>query len=175
MLGKVLTAKEDVLIGPFNLKVSSAALVLCVFIAPVALSGCGGSEDRSESTVTQSAPANELELAPRIPPEAPRAVLGNQNSGRSSGSVLDRKKGDLETEGNGLEMIISAFDQQDFDASMQMIAENSSQKHYRQLDSAMRYLLDARAAGRKQQLHELVNGKTGEEVIRLALEDSRSR
>lgn len=71
--------------------------------------------------------------------------------------------------GDGLNLVIFASDRQEYNESLRMIAEQTSDTQFQQLDAAMRYLMinDPSIMNDEQRLFEAVNGKTGMEVLQM--------
>jgi hypothetical protein len=78
-----------------------------------------------------------------------------------------------------MEMIIYAADRREYRESLQLIAEQSSDEKFQQLDAALRYLMinDPSIMNDEQRLFEFINGKTGTEILQITADllDNRAR
>lgn len=71
--------------------------------------------------------------------------------------------------GDGLNLMIFASNRQEYKESLRLIAEQTSDEQFQQLDAAIRYLMinDPSIMNDEQRLFEAINGKTGMEVLQM--------
>ena len=143
-------------------KIRSSAL-LPLFSAAL-IAGCG------EEPAQQ---AEQTEDSPRmIEREAPQRATDTATEASTDQSAADFRvvpqiDAKLEEDGMGLETIINASSKKAFAESMSWIAEDVSQKQYEQLERSLRYIeaYDSSVLGSEKRYLELIDGKTGQELI----------
>jgi len=140
----------------------STALVALFSAALV--SGCG--EEQSQEA---EAPENDSRMIAREAPQRAsnsEAQAGNDQD-ETDFRVVPRLEGQLEQDGMGLETIIDGSSKKAFADSLSWIAEDVSPEQYEQLERSIRYIdaYDSYVLGSEERLLELVNGKTGQELI----------
>lgn len=136
------------------------------------VSGCG-SDNEAETHV-------EPQLAEEPAPEtqARRDVRRSTDDERTTAASappraddparnIPKMVGDAPEEGHGLTMIVDGSSPEAFRQSLEIIAEDTSEAQYSQLDSAIRYLRVYSPAGWSglPALYESLDGMTGEEII----------
>lgn len=96
---------------------------------------------------------------------------------RDPAKNIPRFSGEAEEDGYGLTMIVDGSSPEAFQESLEMIARDSTDQQYRQLDSALRYLKMYSPAGwsGNAALYQSLDGMSGEEIIEKAAERRRSR
>ena len=140
-----------------------------LLIAPLlTIAGCGDEKPVTDDDVDPE-PAQSFELAPRARPTMPPPV--EKQADKASGILDERKTGELAHDGTGLIMVISAIDKDDFNQSLSLIAQETNSEQYQALESSLRYLKhnNGWVQGKDDRLMQLVDGKTGEEVIEMAV------
>lgn len=118
----------------------------------------------------RSAPRRQAPVAERVPHvselDADKPLL-----------EAARLHGGQDGPGNGLELPIFASDRAEYRESLRLIAEDSSDEQYQQLDAALKWLLinDSSIMNDEQRLFETVHGKTGSEVLALVADQITRR
>ena len=81
--------------------------------------------------------------------------------------MVPNLEGRLEKDGLGLETIIDASSKKAYADSLAWIAEDVSAEQYKQLERSLRYIrvYDSSVLGNEQRFLELIDGKTGQELI----------
>ena len=147
------------------------------FILPIAatliLAGCGSDSDEIETAVQEEAAEPTTQTQPRrevrreeermeVPARTPQSDDVERNIPRIQGSATE--------EGYGLTMIVDGSSPQAFQQSLELMAEDTTQEQYRQLDSALRYLraYSPEAWQGTPNLYASLDGMTGEEIIEKA-------
>ena len=137
---------------------------LLVLFSAALTTGCG---EEPEQQAEQ--PENDAAMIER---EAPQRPSGTEEQAQSDQDATDfrvvpRLEGKLEEAGMGLETIIDASNKQAFADSMSWIAEDVSQQQYKRLERSLRYIqaYDSSVLGNEQRFLELIDGKTGQELI----------
>lgn len=144
------------------MKFQSTALV-ALFSAAL-LTGCG-----EEPAPEAEQPGSEPRMIER---EAPQRSSDTREQAESEQDATDfrvvpRLEGKLEEDGMGLETIIDASSKKAFADSMNWIAEDVSEKQYQRLERSLRYIeaYDSSVLGNEERFFELIDGKTGQELI----------
>lgn len=143
-------------------KIRSSAL-LPLFSAAL-IAGC--SEDPAQQ-------AEQAEDSPRmVEREAPRraadpATEASKDQDSADFKVVPQIDAKLEQDGMGLETMINASSKKAFAESMSWIAEDVSKKQYERLERSLRYIeaYDSSVLGSEERYLELIDGKTGQELI----------
>ncbi len=154
-------------------------LTLAVLALAVA---CG----QNEEPVAEQQPAQALETAPaqtdrtvrRSRQEEPQPLPRPDDVDPSK--KIPRIQGEAQQDGFGLTMIVDGSSPQAFAESLELMAMDTTQEQYRQLDSALRFLgtYDPNSwSGGMTSLYQSLDGLTGEEIIERArtLRDNRRR
>ena len=135
------------------------------------LAGCGKEpEPVAEPESTGSALELPQRAAPRAdrnrPAATPEVVQPEDDQPLSA---APRIKGESPVPGDGLNLVIFASDRQEYNESLRMIAEQTSDTQFQQLDAALRYLMinDPSIMNNEQRLFETINGKTAMEVLQM--------
>jgi len=149
--------------------VKDLLLVSTVLLSAV-LAGCSGGDE---------APAEEASAersAVGVPRQAPRSTRGSDvphvSELDADKPLLEapRLRGGGESESSdGLDLVLFASDRTEYRDSLRLIAENSSDEQFQQLDAALKWLLinDTSIMNDEQRLFETINGMTGTEVLAL--------
>ena len=143
--------------------------LIILTIATLFIAGCGNGNDAEAPAETQMAeeqtPATETRRELRRASDEPSSepLPRTDDPARN----IPRITGDAEVEGYGLTMIVDGSSPEAFRQSLEIIAEDSTEAQYRQLDSAIRYLRAYSPAGWEglPSLYGSLDGMTGEEII----------
>lgn len=144
-------------------KVIAAGIVLAVS-AIVGCSNDAGTENPEETT---SAPKMTQREAPSR--TAPTEQV-SQTEKNEDFRVMPRLDGALEEDGMGLDVIIDASNKQAYADSLEWISQDASKEQFSRLENSIRYLhmYDSSVLGREAALLDVVDGKTGYEIIERA-------
>lgn len=151
-----------------------------LILAALFVSGCGNGEETENRGEPQMAegPTTETQARREVRRTAEKDRSATSAPPRADDPARDIPKlvGDAPEEGHGLTMIVDGSSPEAFRQSLELIAEDTSEAQYSQLDSAIRYLRFYSPAGwgGLPALYESLDGMTGEEIIREA-EQVRSR
>ncbi|QOC23817.1 hypothetical protein IC757_06750 [Wenzhouxiangella sp. AB-CW3] len=156
-------------------------------IVPIAatffLVGCGSDDQDEAANEVETAPAAEqTEQQPRREVRR-RSEQEPQEPTRTTDADprrLPHLQGAAEVDGHGLTMIVDGSSPEAFQQSLELIASDSTDEQYQQLDSAIRDLQmnSPEGWGGAEALFRSLDGMTGEEIIERAAErrrQSRSR
>jgi len=154
------------------------------YILPIAatliLAGCGSDSDETETVVQEEAAEPTAQTQPRREVrreqermDVPATTPGSDDAERN----IPRIEGGATEEGYGLTMIVDGTSPQAFQQSLELIAQDTTQEQYRQLDSALRYLraYSPEAWQGTPNLYASLDGMTGEEIIEQAASLRRER
>ncbi|GAB4172541.1 MAG: hypothetical protein Kow0020_07610 [Wenzhouxiangellaceae bacterium] len=149
-------------------------ILAVVLIALITLTGCGGGE--TPSAEPESPAASNLQAKKPAPRTATPAAAPRASETKPLLSA-PRLKGEQSEPGNGLELVIWAGDRAQYEESLREIAAQTNDEQYQQLDAALRWMLinDRRVMNKEERLFELINGKTGMEVLQMVAEELNSR
>ena len=153
------------------------SLMTVAVVTSFGLVGCGGDNDASEPAA--EAAVADVEAVRRPLPGADRRngppvnmATGPELDSLPSGvgaryQVVPEVDGELEAEGEGLQLILDGTSDAAFRDTMSQVASGSSKAQYDELEQAIRFLVayDPAVLGSPQRLRDLVDGMTGEEVI----------
>ena len=142
--------------------VSGAAFLL---FSTLFINGCG--EDQVEQAAeTENSPQMIQREAPNRSPRSERAETVAEDSATDF-RVVPNLEGRLEKDGLGLETIIDASSKKAYADSLAWIAEDVSAEQYKQLERSLRYIqvYDSSVLGNEQRFLQLIDGKTGQELI----------
>jgi len=147
------------------MKNAAIALILSAIVLAACSNEQASQNEASESPddlmVNRSAP----ETSARVP--APRPAAPAEESERPL-IEAPRIRGQAEaSDGSGMDLIIYAADRREYQESLQLVAEQSTDSEFQQLDAALRYLMinDPSIMNDEKRLFEFINGKTGEEIL----------
>jgi len=128
-----------------------------------------GETAQAETTAEQREVRRERERAE--PQELPR------RNEVDPAKKIPKIEATAEQDGYGLTMVVDGSSPEAFQESLELIAMDTTQEQYRQLDSALRYLgtYDPAAWGGMAALYESLDGMTGEEIIAHAREQRAKR
>ena len=146
--------------------------------ATLILIGCGSGNNDAEAPTAEAVPEATTETETRREvrrrSETDEAPAAPDDDGVHR---LPRLEGGTETDGHGLTMIVDGTSPAAFEQSLELIASDSSESQYRELDSAIRYLrmYSPQGWGGPAALYESLDGMTGEEIIEMAAERRRAR
>ena len=156
------------------------SLILIVMALPMLLflSACG-SDDSQESTTetsTASKAPDRDRTTRRVARNTPPPIV---NPNEDPAKKIPKITAQGEQEGYGLTLIVDGSSPEAFAESLALIASDTSEQQYRQLDSAVRYLQVYSSDGWAglPGFYERLNGMTGEEIIARAnrLKEERGR
>ena len=146
-------------------------MLLTILLASVLLVITGCSNDApdqasGESQAQETAPTRER----TIRREEPVAQLPPPSANEDPAKKIPRRTGQTQEEGFGLTLMVDGSSPEAFAESLELIASDSSNQQYRQLDSALRYLQVYSSDGWSglPGFYERLNGMTGEEIIQRA-------
>lgn len=136
----------------------------------------------SEPEPAAPEPSRSIETAPRSAPSvssraAPAASTASQVEDNLELIAKPRLTGRSPVPGNGLETVIFATTREEYAESLSMIAEETSDEQYQQLDAALRWLMinDASIMNDEARLFERINGKTGTEILQMTADQVQNR
>lgn len=140
---------------------------LVLLLSAAFIAGCS---DEPENDVQQASETPRM-----IEREAPQRPSSGNTETDPDRSLTDFRvvpdlEGKLEEDGMGLETIIDASSKKAYADSMAWIAEDVSAKQYQRLERSLRYIrsYDPAVLGNEQRFLQLIDGKTGEELIKRA-------
>lgn len=147
--------------------------ILCILSVAFLAVGCGSDEQPAEE---------KTEAAQEQPAETEREVVRRSERQEEESQPLPRRdevdpekripriKGDAQEEGYGLTMVVDGSSAQAFQESLELIAMDTSQAQYDNLDAALRFLAtyDTAAWSGLPNLYKTLDGMTGEEIIQRA-------
>lgn len=147
--------------------------------ATVFLAACGSDSEPdvpaepelTQETVTVAEPRREVRRAPEEPSQ-PLPTRSSEPAGD-----IPAVRGQAQTEGYGLTMLVDGSSPRAFEESLEMIASDATERQYHQLDSALRYLraYAPEAWEGLPNLYKSLDGLSGEEIIELATEMQANR
>lgn len=156
---------------------------ICILSVAFLAIGCGSDEPAPADEPTQAAqeqPAGtDREVVRRSErPEEPEPLPRRDEVDPEK--KIPRVEGEAQEEGYGLTMVVDGSSPEAFQESLELIAMDTTQEQYRQLDSALRFLAtyDTAAWQGLPNLYETLDGMTGEEIIERAhamRQDRRNR
>jgi len=128
------------------------------------LAGCGKEEPQTEVTEDQDRPRMVERQAPR---REARAEPAAQTQPDEDFRVIPKLEAGSEEEGMGLDLIIDASSKQAYAESLRWMAQDASREQIASLERSVRYIhmYDPSVLGREERMLEIINGKTGNEVI----------
>lgn len=140
--------------------------------AAVLMSGC--QSDRDEAPATETVEQETAAVSERVTRQ--RSVVGEavvaRDRERSDPSRnIPRLQGQFSQPGLGLSLIVDGSTPEAFMESLELIAAETSDEQYQQLDAALRYLrvYSSAAWGGLPGLYQSLDSMTGEEIIEHAL------
>lgn len=162
-------------------------LLIALAVSTAGLAGCGGDPEPAEPAA--EAASADVDAVRRPLPGAGRRegppvnmATGPQTESLPSSvdaryQVVPEVEGQLDAEGEGLQMILAATSATEFRDSLAQVASATSSEQYGELEQAIRFLIayDPAVLGSTDQLHALVDGMTGEEVIARATDLAQIR
>lgn len=144
--------------------------VLAALLAATAaliVAGCGSEEPEQSDAAQEPAPRMIEREAPRRsePEPAPSSEPAEEDF-----RVVPDVDGALEEDGMGLDVIIDASSKQAYADSLRWISEDASKDQVQKLESAIRYIhmYDPAVFGNEERMLNVIDGKTGQEVIEYA-------
>lgn len=154
---------------------------ICILGLALVLTACGEEEtpppEESPQTAQEESSSNEREIRRSDDQgrEEPEALPRRDQEDPSK--KIPRLEGEAEEGGYGLTMVIDGSSPEAFQESLELMAMDTSEEQYQQLDSALRYLgtYDTAAWSGLPDLYENLDGMTGEEIIERAREMRRKR
>jgi hypothetical protein len=157
---------------------STVKRVILPIAATLILVGCGTGNDESETVVVEStqestdATEGRREVRRRSEDDPQRSTGTGDEVPR-----LPRLEGAAESDGYGLTMIVDGSSPEAFNESLALIAEDTSQSQYQELESAVRYLrmYSPHGWGGAEALYAALDGMSGEEIIEKANERRAAR
>lgn len=155
---------------------SLAALAIASLMS-LGLSGCSRSDDSAQVVVEEASDEASSVLRERRT-RAQTATPPPPPTRQADPSVrIPRERGQATREGYGLTFVIDGSSPAAFAESLELIASDSSDEQYQQLDSALRYLQVYSPDGWQglPEFYMRLNGMTGEEVIERANRFSAER
>jgi len=159
------------ILGECEFKMNKINVLLTILLASalLVLTACSNDEPDTEgveSEAQETAPTRER----TIRREEPVAQLPPPSANEDPSKKIPRRTGQTEEEGFGLTLMVDGSSPEAFAESLELIASDSTQEQYRQLDSALRYLQVYSSDGWSglPGFYERLNGMTGEEIIRRA-------
>lgn len=162
-------------------------LTAAVLATSIGLVGCGNDPEPTEPTAEPQ--TSEVEAVRRPLPGADRRegppvnmITGPETEKLPSGvdsrhQVVPDVDGQLETDGDGLQLFLDGTSDAAFRDTLAQVASGTSEAQYRDLERSIRFLVayDPAVLGSPQRLRETVDGMTGEDVIARADELARAR
>ena len=151
---------------------------LAMILAAAMLTAC--SDDPESTAQTDEAPDSGAVSVNRTAParSAPEQPAASPDDREQPLISAPRIRGQGESEdGGGMDMIIYAADREEYQESLQLIAEQTTDRQFQQLDAALRYLMinDPSIMNDEQRLFEFINGKTGTEIMQATSERLKNR
>lgn len=153
---------------------------LAIIVAAALLTAC--SNDPESTAQSEQAPeSGELSVNRTAPDRSAPEPQTARSEDRDQPLIsAPRVRGQAESEdGGGMEMIIYAADRREYQESLQLIAEQTTDRQFQQLDAALRYLMinDPSIMNNERRLFEFINGKTGAEIMQATAEllENRAR
>jgi len=149
-----------------------------ILLVSLLLLGC--SEDQDADSAQAENESSEISVNRSAPSRTARAPAAPAAAPSVDEPLISapRLKGQAETsDGSGMDMIIYASDRREYQESLQLIAEQSTDQQFQQLDAALRYLMinDPSIMNKEQLLFEFVNGKTGTEIMQATADLLKAR
>ncbi|MDT8437966.1 MAG: hypothetical protein RQ729_03015 [Wenzhouxiangellaceae bacterium] len=146
------------------------ALPLTAVLA-LTLTACGKDEPAAPETAS-SGPSMVERAAPRQQNQ-PAAQVSQDEDFR----VMPRVEGQLDGDGMGLDVIIDASSKRAYAESLRWIAEDASKEQMASLERSIRFIhmYHPSVLGQEARMLDVINGKTGNEVIAMATEVSQKR
>lgn len=146
-----------------------AILTVCTLL----LAACG---DKPESQPEETGSA-AVEMIERKAPEPRPEPQSEFKQPTTSSQALIKTEGRLAEEGSGLDVIINASDAEAFAESLNWIAQDASKEQFDNLERAIRVIrtYHPQVMGDEQRFLDLVDGKTGTELIAESVQVMKSR
>ena len=145
--------------------------IILPIAASLILVGCGSGNDDVDSPVAETGPETTAETETRREVRR-RSETDEAPAARDGDGVhrLPRLSGSAEEDGYGLTMIVDGSSPAAFDQSLELIAADTSESQYQQLDAAIRYLRmnSPHGWGGAEALYAALDGMSGEEIIEKA-------
>lgn len=153
----------------------SAALtaVMLALSAVLTVSGCGKDDQPAETTSQSERPSMVQRQAPQREARQEPADTSPDQDFR----VIPKLEPGVDEDGMGLELIIDASSKDAYAQSLRWIAEDASKEQLARLERSVRYIhmYDSSVLGSEQRMLQLINGKTGNEVIGHAANIAQNR
>lgn len=142
---------------------------ICILSLAFLVAGCGQEEAPAEPTAETSqeqANDDQREIVRREESRTEAQPLPRRDE-ENPEKRIPRMEGEAEEEGYGLTMIVDGSSPEAFKDSLELIAMDTSDQQYQQLDSALRFLgtYDTAAWQGLPNLYSSLDGMTGEEII----------
>jgi len=155
---------------------------ICILSLAFVAVGCGGQEepanDEATETVQEQPAETQRDVVRREERQSEPQPLPRRDD-QNPEKRIPRMQGEADEEGYGLTMVVDGSSPEAFKQSLELIAMDTSDEQYRQLDSALRFLgtYDTAAWQGLPNLYSALDGLTGEEIIERArkMRDERRR
>lgn len=152
--------------------------IIFLIAATALLAGCPADNDAepAEEAVAETTPtvSEQRAMRQRRNPEPPSIPEGSRSLTDPS-RELPRLTGELDDDGYGPSMIIDGSSPEAFRQSVELIAADSSERQYREFNSALRFLRTYALGARDlEEFYQTLDGMTPEEVVEMVAE-RRSR
>lgn len=156
---------------------------ICILSVAFLAIGCGSEEPAPAEDTQQAAqeqPAdNDRQVVRRSERQQESQPLPRRDT-QDPEKKVPKIEGQAQEEGYGLTMIVDGSSPEAFAESLELIAMDTTEEQYRDLDSALRFLAtyDTAAWSGLPNLYKTLDGMTGEEIIERAKEmraERRSR
>jgi hypothetical protein len=154
----------------------SKYFLLTCFLAGLLVACSSADDNEPPATESSTVPAPEIRAAR----QESRTAAQTRTNPPTLAELDDEKPlleaarlhGASEAPGTGLDLLIFASDRREYRESLALIAENSSDEQYQQLDAALRWLLinDPSIMNDEQRLFTAINGKSGSEILEMVVE-----
>lgn len=148
---------------------------ICILSLAFLVAACGNDEpapsDSSDQAAQEQPAESEREVVRRGEREAEPQPLPRRDTVDPE-KRIPRIQGEAQEEGYGLTMVVDGSSPEAFQESLELIAMDTSDAQYQELDSALRFLAtyDTAAWSGLPNLYKTLDGMTGEEIIERARE-----
>ncbi len=148
-------------------------LAIIAVVVGLTVSGCSKDEQAAE-------PASESERPAMVERQAPLRETRQEPSNTDPEPdfrVIPKLNPGIDEDGMGLDLIIDASNKDAYAQSLRWIAEDASREQLARLERSVRYIhmYDSAVLGREERMLQLIDGKTGNEVIEHAARIAQNR